>query len=185
MKGIYKDYFPIVWKRSTFPTAGDYVLTATYKNQLVFVKPEVDNDTLTFPETWININLGQQTELIEDSDSATISFTNPTSGAGDKYIKVINKTPTPQTIGVGFDNGSSLPHILLVFDEIGSMYNVTAQFNPTLKAYITEDYQENSVLRGAIQTPVVWKQNLAALEETSNWKLERDPVSGQYSITTA
>jgi len=188
MKGIYKDYFPVVWKLSTFPTAGDYALTATYKNQLVFVNPQVENDKIISASTWVDINLGQQTELTENpgSDSGTKSFTTPTaSSVGNKYFKAINQVPTPQTIGVGFDNGGTPPPTVLVFNDIGYTYNVTAEFTPTLTAYISEDYQENSVLRGAIQTPIIWRQNLAALPQTSSWQFGRDPVSGQYSITAA
>ncbi|KIL54706.1 hypothetical protein M378DRAFT_1052136 [Amanita muscaria Koide BX008] len=199
MKGIYKDYFPVVWNahllesNKQLPYAGNYVLTATYKNQLVFVKPQVDNVTLTFPETWVDINVRAAMHVLILSKSLFIApAQTPTGGAGDKYIKAINQTPTPQTIGVGI-----LPHILLVFNETGyaalllqsdcSGHNVTAEFTPTLSAYIAEGYQENSVLRGAIATPAVWKRDLAALPETSNWKLERhgDPDSRQYSITAA
>ncbi|KIL58264.1 hypothetical protein M378DRAFT_333637 [Amanita muscaria Koide BX008] len=189
MQGIYKDYFPVVWRLATFMPEGSYVMTATYNNQLVFVNPKIEYGNVTSAATWINIDPGEQTELTEQSDSATKSFTQPTDGAGDNTVKATNKTQNPQTIGVGFDNGNSdiQPPTLLVFNETGSGHNVTAEFTPTLSAYVVGGYQEGSILRGAIATPAAWKRDLAALPETSNWKLERqgDPVFGKYSITAA
>ncbi|KAM6493537.1 hypothetical protein JOM56_011671 [Amanita muscaria] len=191
MQGIYNDYFPVVWssKNKQLPPTGSYAMTATYNNQLMFVNPQIEYGNVTSAATWINIDPGEQTELTEQSDSATKSFTQPTDGAGDNCIKATNKTQNPQTIGVGFDNGNSdvSPPTVLVFNETGSGNNVTAEFTPTLSAYIVGGYQEGSILRGAIATPAVWKQDLAALPETSNWKLERqgDPAFGKYSITAA
>ncbi|KIL59797.1 hypothetical protein M378DRAFT_131169 [Amanita muscaria Koide BX008] len=181
MKGIYKDYFPVVWKyvySSPLPMA----ISNVALSRLMFVNPEIENDKVISAATWVDINLGQQTELTENpgSDSGTKSFT-----VRNKYFKAINQVPTPQTIGVGFDNGGTPPPTVLVFNDIGYTYNVTAEFTPTLTAYISEDYQENTVLRGAIQTPYIWRQNLAALPQTSSWQFARDPVSGQYSITAA
>lgn len=60
--------------------------------------------------------------------------------------------------------------------------HVTARFTPILRAYITSDYQETAIIRGAIDTPVVWSQDLAALAESTTWTLSRDPSNGHYTI---
>jgi hypothetical protein len=63
------------------------------------------------------------------------------------------------------------------------MSNATAQFTPVLQAYITSDYQETQILRGAIQSPLVWSQDLALLPaETTNYVLSRD-AAGVYHMT--
>ncbi|KIL59786.1 hypothetical protein M378DRAFT_967005 [Amanita muscaria Koide BX008] len=176
MQGIYKDYFPVVWRLATFMPEGSYVMTATYNNQLVFVNPKIEYGNVTSAATWINIDPGEQTELTEQSDSATKSFTTEQETTLSKpltKLKILRLLVLPPT--------------LLVFNETGSGHNVTAEFTPTLSAYVVGGYQEGSILRGAIATPAAWKRDLAALPETSNWKLERqgDPVFGKYSITAA
>lgn len=62
-------------------------------------------------------------------------------------------------------------------------YNVTAQFTPVLKAYIVTNYQQNQILRGAVQTPVIWQKDLATLDTNSSFTLSYNPASGTYSIT--
>ncbi|KAG1726925.1 hypothetical protein EDB19DRAFT_1833269 [Suillus lakei] len=37
--------------------------------------------------------------------------------------------------------------------------HVMVQFTPVLQAYINSDYQQTAIIQGAINTPVVWKQN--------------------------
>jgi hypothetical protein len=61
--------------------------------------------------------------------------------------------------------------------------NVTARFTPILRAYITSDYQETAIIRGAIDTPAIWMQDLAALSQSTTWTLARDPATGRYTMT--
>ncbi|KAG2030952.1 hypothetical protein BDR03DRAFT_1033421 [Suillus americanus] len=63
--------------------------------------------------------------------------------------------------------------------------NVTAQFTPRLCAYVTSDYQETKILRGKIQTPMLWEMDLAKLSETTTWNLTWDANTGHYTITKA
>ena len=59
---------------------------------------------------------------------------------------------------------------------------VVCKYHPTLRAYITSDYQENEVISGEIQTASIWERDLAQLEETTNWILSYDGGSGMYSL---
>jgi hypothetical protein len=63
--------------------------------------------------------------------------------------------------------------------------HVTAKFTPVLRAYITSDYQETAIIRGAIDTPAIWSQDLAALSDSTTWNLTRDPATGHYTIEEA
>lgn len=185
MTGIYVDYYPTAWRVSTFGPSGPYAMAATYENQLSFVKPQVVDNVIVNASTWIDINLGQQTTLTEEP-SGPFVFSPPvtSSSVASQDIRAVNGTDVAQSLSIAFDTGKTYPPpSLLYFPGIGAGYNVTAEFTPTLRAYIVEDYQENEILRGAIQSAVIWKQDLAAISETTSWTLAYNPNTGTYSIT--
>lgn len=90
-----------------------------------------------------------------------------------------------------FFNGVGYGNLVLSFNFSSLLYisydhsrtsSVIADFTPTLAAYIAADYQENEIIRGEVSSPVIWKQNLAGLSETSNWVLLYDPTTGVFNI---
>ncbi|KIK40136.1 hypothetical protein CY34DRAFT_284714 [Suillus luteus UH-Slu-Lm8-n1] len=97
-----------------------------------------------------------------------------------------NNTGTVQDFAIGFMNGRDLmPTPALYFTDVGDGSHVTAEFTPILRAYITSDYQETAILRGAIDTPAIWEQDLAALSDSTTWNLTRGPSTGRYTIEKA
>jgi hypothetical protein len=100
-------------------------------------------------------------------------------------------------------SGGLLPTPVLYFNEVGSVIfplylsqathratrrdgsNITAQFTPKLRAYVTSDYKETEILKGEIHSPLLWEKNLAELAETTTWNLTRDPATGRYTIAEA
>ena len=58
---------------------------------------------------------------------------------------------------------------------------LAAQFTPTLRGYITSAYQQNQVIRAAIETKCMFKQDLNLLNSNSTWTVSRDG-SGAYHI---
>ncbi|KAG8841575.1 hypothetical protein FRB91_004887 [Serendipita sp. 411] len=94
------------------------------------------------------------------------------------------------------------PSQVLYFDNIGYVFisrfatvltvwlhrqgsNVTTQFTPVLSAYVTSQYQQTEILRGAIQTAEIWKEDLSPLKETTTLIFARNKVTGQYTLTIA
>jgi hypothetical protein len=96
-----------------------------------------------------------------------------------------------------------VPTPALYFDEVGYVIfplfflqsahstkcrdgsQVTAQLTPILRVYLTSDYQESTILRGAIETPAIWSQDLTGLAQHTAWNLKRDPSSGRYTLVHA
>jgi hypothetical protein len=72
---------------------------------------------------------------------------------------------------------------ILLPDFHSATYEVMGQFTPVLKAYVVSNYQQSEILRGAIQTPVIWTQDLSTLSESSSFSFTYDPPSGKYAIT--
>lgn len=56
-------------------------------------------------------------------------------------------------------------------------------FAPVLKAYITSE-SESAIIPGDIQSPVIWTQDLAQIDEDTAWDLTRD-ASNVYKLSPA
>jgi hypothetical protein len=60
---------------------------------------------------------------------------------------------------------------------------VVVPFTPVLNAYVVSNYQQGEILRGVIQTPVIWRQDLATLQKSSSFHLTYDAFFKTYAIT--
>ncbi|KAG1813779.1 hypothetical protein EV424DRAFT_1415543 [Suillus variegatus] len=199
--GLYEDVFPIVWKVSKFGKSGPYRATATYTAQLAFSRAQVESGKVISAATSVNINNGEKTTLTEAND--VYHFSPPQAGTSG-ILQAQNHTGSIQEIAVGFVNrGDFMPTPVLYFSDVGyvtfpifllqSVHNtkfrdgsrVTAKFTPVLRAYITSDYEETSILRGQVDTPAIWSQDLTGLAQNTTWNLSRDANTGRYTITHA
>jgi hypothetical protein len=159
-------------------------MVSTYKNQLTFIKPQVSGDIIVGASTWVDINTGQQTTLTDST--GVFSFSTPVAEPPPPTtaFQAINKTEAPQALGVGFDTGKQFPPATaLFFNPVPVNYNLTAEFTPTLTAYVVTNYQKNQILRGAIQSPPIWSQNLAGLDATTSWTFAKDSTTGDFTLT--
>ncbi|KAG2072240.1 hypothetical protein BDR04DRAFT_1096814 [Suillus decipiens] len=147
---------------STFGETGPYRAHATYTSQLAFSKPQVVDGNIIDAETSVKINDSEKTSLTEAND--VYHFSSPQAGTPG-VLQAVNNTGAVQDIAVGLDGS-----------------HVTARFTPVLRAYITSDYQETAIIRGAIDTPAIWSQNLAGLAESTTWTLKRDLATGHYTL---
>ncbi|KAG2140619.1 hypothetical protein DEU56DRAFT_286675 [Suillus clintonianus] len=180
MDGIYRDYFPVVWRVTTFGAQGQFMVSAKYTNQLVFTKPQVQNLQIVGSAATVKIDYGQQTTLTQAGGG--YCFGAPEAGADD-YIKALNNTGKNEAMAIGFANDDYMSTPTLYFGDIGNNSNITAQFTPKLRAYITTYYQEGEILRAEIQAPVIWERDLADLDESTTWNLTMDANTGNYAIT--
>ncbi|KAG2153758.1 uncharacterized protein EDB93DRAFT_1102562 [Suillus bovinus] len=183
LEGLYDDVFPIVWKVSKFGKTGPYRAQLTYTNQLAFSRAQDENGKVISAETSVTINTDQKTTLTEANE--VYQFSPPQAGTSG-ILQAVNNTGTVQDIALGFLNkGELIPTPTLFFSDVGDSSRVTAKFTPVLHAYIASDYDENSILRGQIDTPAIWSQDLTALVQNTTWNLTRDPNSGRYTINHA
>lgn len=182
MKGIYKEFCPIVWKSCAFGKEGPYSLRATYLHQLAFFKAQVDEGTITDAATCVKINKGQLTKLTQD-DEEVFHFSEPEDGEKG-FLQAKNETGLIQDIGIGFMcPGDLMPTPLLYFNGVGDGSCAVAKFIPKIRAYITSDYEQTAILQHAIDGHCIWEQDLSCLDsEDTTWKLTYDEYYG-YRIT--
>ncbi|KAG1812562.1 uncharacterized protein BJ212DRAFT_457403 [Suillus subaureus] len=200
MEGLYEDFFPVVWKVSTFGKTGGrsyscvsesltyirplfpgpYEAHATYTSQLAFSKPQVVDGNIIDAETSVKINVSEKTTLTVAND--VYHFSPPQAGVAG-VLQAVNSTGDVQDIAVGFMSPKELmPKPALYFNGVGDGSHVTARFTPVLRVYVTSDYQQTAIIRGAIDTPAIWSQDLAELAESTTWTLNRDAATGHYTI---
>ncbi|KAG2151227.1 uncharacterized protein EDB93DRAFT_1249423 [Suillus bovinus] len=183
VEGLYEDVFPIVWKVTKFGKEGPYRATATYTSQLAFSRAQVEGGKVISAATSVNINNGEKTILTEAND--VYHFSPPQAG-NPGILQALNHTGSIQEMAVGFVNrGDIMPTPVLYFKDVGDSSRVTAKYTPVLRAYITSDYEETAILRGQVDTPAIWSQDLTALAQNTTWNLARDPNTGRYTITHA
>ncbi|KIJ38564.1 hypothetical protein M422DRAFT_258676 [Sphaerobolus stellatus SS14] len=179
MKGIYVDYFPTVFRVIPFPAGDHNSGEISYQNQLVFTSPQIESGVVVRAATYEPIGLGERTVLtLKDG---YLDFTPPEAGT-EGVIQALNQTEQRTDIGVGFLKDPRRPSTSLVWREVAHNANVTAEFTPKLRAYVTTDYQENEVLRGAIQTGAIWEENLAKLPSVTSWLFKQDTATGEYKL---
>ncbi|KAG8854917.1 hypothetical protein FRB91_002977 [Serendipita sp. 411] len=181
IEGLYRDTYPVCWRVGTFAAEKPGAMIVTYKNQLAYTRPQVLNGNIVSCSTWQNINVGQKTTLNKNSNGV-YSFDGVSAGQ-DGYLIAANNCGDIQEMSIGFETTPGMPPSqVLYFDNIGQGSNVTTQFTPLLSAYVTSQYQQTEILRGEIQTPNIWTQDLAKLKETTTLIFSRNKATGQYSL---
>ncbi|KAG8736741.1 hypothetical protein FRC10_008983 [Ceratobasidium sp. 414] len=89
------------------------------------------------------------------------------------------------SLALGFVSGQEANerfHAVHFWDNVGSGSNVTVEFTPILKAYVTEDYEESEYLRGEVETGAIWARNLDELDDVTGWNFREDPETGIFTI---
>ncbi|KAG1815185.1 uncharacterized protein BJ212DRAFT_1300349 [Suillus subaureus] len=198
MECIYHKLFPVIWRTTSLGEKGRYSMRVTYTNQLAFCRVQVNVGNIVDTETHVQIDDGKKTTLTQTDDS--FKFSVPKHGLPG-YLEAINETGFIQHIAIGTMNpGDSKPKPVLYFKDVehviffsfssmeltmqdrdGSL--VKAKFALILRAYISSDHKEASVLEGAICTDSIWEQDLAQLPESTTLTLSRKPATGHYTIT--
>jgi len=175
----YKSLLPIIWKVAHFKASGHYAFTVTYKSDFGFTSTHVSSDSVVVPSVYTHIDRGQKTILTESGFSTPTSIQPPT-----KLMEAENGTHEIHDFGFGFFERPDLPpNQILLFNHVGPSLRLLIDFTPILSGYITTGYKEGEILRGQIASPVIFKENLASLEEETHWRLEYDQATGSFKIT--
>ena len=75
-----------------------------------------------------------------------------------------------------------MPKTALVWRGVGHAQKLNAEFTPILRGYIGTDYQENSLIKGQVETDRLFEQDLAALDDNTTWNITYEPSTGVFSI---
>ncbi|KAG8701180.1 hypothetical protein FRC09_005517 [Ceratobasidium sp. 395] len=204
---LFKDQFPVVWKVITFRARGHGKATVKYAARLAFGYAQTDADNLVDSGAWTEVRSGEMTSI--QGDAGEKRFGGITKREGTKLLVCKNNSSGRADLSIGFVKGDGIDQRFeptLVWTGVGAKSNITAQFTPVLRAYVTRDYQgmayqsqpptrttsnqtptpiASQLLRGEIETDTIWSQNINELDDVTGWNFEEDDANGGFSITPA
>ncbi|CAE6435725.1 unnamed protein product [Rhizoctonia solani] len=183
---LFKSQFPVVWKVITFP-AGEYgKASVRYVLRPAFGYGQVDQDYLFHPTGWAQAQNG---DLVSISGSpGQLKFDENIKGDDPKHIACKNDTDNQIDLSVGIIKGSGANEKYeptVVWTGVGAGANVTTQFRSKLSVYVTRDYKPNQMLRGEVETDVIWSHNLDEIDDVTSWIFVQDDDTGAFSIVSA
>jgi len=181
--GLYQDKFPVIWKSFHFSQFGLFTANVTYANNLAVSKPQVDHGaTIVHSAAFQRLHYGQQTTLTKDN--GIYGFTPPEALTAVDSLKVSNGTQSKEDISLGFlSEGSIVPTPVYYWDALEAGASIQTQFSPVLRAYVTNEYQEGQIIRGQINSPVIFEKDLSQLGNNTTLVLLFNPVTGEFSIS--
>ncbi|KAG2154328.1 uncharacterized protein EDB93DRAFT_1269715 [Suillus bovinus] len=180
---LYKKYYPSAFAVRRFAADGAYHCEIVYRSQLAFTKVVVSNDVIQSASTEVSIDVGQSTILTQKGEVYQFSDPKTDPLVPKKNIQCTNSAPYKQDIGVGFiEQDGAMPKTALVWRGVGHAQKLNAEFTPILRGYIGTDYQENSLIKGQVETDRLFEQDLAALDDNTTWNITYEPSTGVFSI---
>ncbi|KAF8600681.1 hypothetical protein BDV93DRAFT_525265 [Ceratobasidium sp. AG-I] len=183
---LFRDQFPVVWKVITFRAKGHGKASINYVARLAFGYAQTDADNLVDASAWTEVKSGDITRI--SGGPGAKRFGENTKGDGSKLLVCKNNTQGRANLSIGFVKGEGIDQRYeptLIWTGVGAGSNISAQFTPTLTAYITRDYKTSQMLRGEVETDAIWTQNLNELDDVTGWNLIEDEESGQFTIVPA
>jgi hypothetical protein len=178
--GLFRDKFPVVLKTFAFPAADASIASITYRNQLGFLQAQVASDTTI---------VGSASQVLEPSETTTLvevdggfSWTNPVPGSVG-YYGAVNGTSQNVDVALGFAQNPGQPLTpALYWNALSPAASTQAQFSPVLRAYITDQYRDQQLIRGEIPSSLLFEQDLSTLDDRTNWVLSYDANTGAFAI---
>ncbi|KAG2034038.1 hypothetical protein BDR03DRAFT_966049 [Suillus americanus] len=182
---LYKKYYPSAFAVRKFGAEGTFRADVMYRSQLAFSKVVISHDVIQSASTEVPINVGQSTNLTQQDGVYHFSDPITDSTVPKKNIQCTNNAPFKEDIGVGFiEKKGDAPKTTLVWRGVGHGQKLNAEFTPVLRGYIGTNYQENSLIKGQVETDRLFEENLAALDDHTTWVITYDPPTGVLSINS-
>ncbi|KAF8593191.1 hypothetical protein BDV93DRAFT_529974, partial [Ceratobasidium sp. AG-I] len=134
---LFRDQFPVVWKVITFRARGHAKATIQYNARLAFGYAQTDQDNLVDSAAWVEVRSGDISSLTGEGGKR---FGKNSQGSGTKLLVCKNNTQGRANLSIGFVKGDGIDQRYeptLVWTGVGAGSNISAQFTPTLHAYVT------------------------------------------------
>ncbi|KAF8162601.1 hypothetical protein B0H34DRAFT_691983 [Crassisporium funariophilum] len=176
----YEDVFPSCWKVITLKRGGPTAAIVEYTANTAFAVPQIDDGNLVTANSSALCDTGQKCTIVDDGvvtpavpgDAGHLICTNETVAATDVVVGLSDAT-----------GGDVEP--ALVWRNVAAKSRLMVQFTPFLEIYATDDYQETQVLKGAVESPLLWKKNLQTLDKQTTMSVSVDVITGQILIKDA
>ncbi|KAH9475591.1 hypothetical protein JR316_0012708 [Psilocybe cubensis] len=179
---LYVDLFPVCWKVLSLSAGGLSTASVEYTAASGFFVPQVESGNRVFASNSQPCETGQRCTLRINDNGNGNSITAPVPGVGGS-MQCLNTTGRPASIGMGFFNttGTKMEPALL-WDNVANNSILSIQLTPRLKIYAVRDYKATELIRGDIESPLLFERNLIALPASTTWKVFIDEGTGEIKI---
>ncbi|PPQ74826.1 hypothetical protein CVT25_013635 [Psilocybe cyanescens] len=101
-------------------------------------------------------------------------------------MQALNGTKNTANIGIGFFNETGTKiEPALVWNNIAENGTLSVQLTPTLQIYAVSDFKTTQLIKGDIQSPLLFEKNLIDLPSFTEWTVSIDKGTGKVKITEA
>ncbi|KAF8162585.1 hypothetical protein B0H34DRAFT_856275 [Crassisporium funariophilum] len=176
----YQDVFPTCWKVITLKKGGPTGASVEYTANTAFASPQVADGNLVTATSSALCGTGQKCSVVDDG------VVTPAVGGEAGYLMCKNETAGATDIAVGFSDATGGDvETVLVWTKVAVGSTIRAQFTPVMEIYATNDYQETQMLKGAVESPLLWKKNLQTLNKETTMSISVDGLTGKIDIKAA
>ncbi|KAH9475691.1 hypothetical protein JR316_0011250 [Psilocybe cubensis] len=182
---LFSDIFPVCWKVMKFRAGSIDNGLAMYTADTGFLIPQVDSGNIVFSSSARRCQSGQVCELVtEDGDNflkAPVKAEN-----ADNIVQCKVKTDFPATLGFGiFDKSGTRMEPIFTWTDIPKGDTLSLALTPKLKIYAVTDIKVNQVLKGEVQSPKLFEENLIELPPLSKWEVYIEENTNAVRIRSA
>ncbi|KAG8786908.1 hypothetical protein FRC12_016120 [Ceratobasidium sp. 428] len=181
---LYRDLFPVVWKRLNFP-AEDRIIKhrVRYFQRLAFGYEQTEEDNRVASSEWVDIKRGDATSITGSEDEK--KFGPITHNPDTNAVACENKSDTLVDLNLGLVRGKGVderfePTLLWKYLQRGT--SAIAEFKPILQVYVDKDNKDYQVLREKLELDPILTQDLNELDDVTSWTLVEDSETGGYRL---
>ncbi|PPQ72761.1 hypothetical protein CVT25_015935 [Psilocybe cyanescens] len=182
---LYVDLFPVVWKVISFSATGIGSANVEYTADTGFLVPQFVAGNRVSASNAQPCQTGQKCTL-KTNENENGNYLTPAAPGTPKVMQCLNATARPASIGIGFFNEAGTKiEPALVWNNIAVNSTLSVELTPKLKIYAASDYKVTELIRGDIESPLLFDKNLIALPSFTEWTVSIDPGTGQVKIDAA
>ncbi|KAH9475592.1 hypothetical protein JR316_0012709 [Psilocybe cubensis] len=183
---LYVDLFPVCWKVISFGATGLGSASVQYTADTGFFVPQNRSGNRVSASNAQRCQSGEKCALRTNANKNGSYITKAVPSKAPKALQCVNETERPASIGIGFMNEAGTKmEPALVWNNIAKDSTLSTELTPKLKIYAVSDYKETQLIRGDIESPLLFEKNLISLPNSTEWKVSIDEGTGKVVIEEA
>ncbi|PPQ93932.1 hypothetical protein CVT25_010785 [Psilocybe cyanescens] len=180
---LYVDLFPVVWKVLSFSATGISSADVEYTADTGFFVPQAKSGNRVAASNAQRCQTGEKVTLKNNLNGNGQYFTPAVAGTPG-VMQALNGTERPADMGIGFFNDAGTKmEPALVWNNVAKNSTLSVQLTPKLKIYAVSDYKVTELIKGDIQSPLLFEKNLISLSSFTELTVSIHPVTGEVKIT--
>jgi len=122
---------------------------------------------------------------VQPDGEDSMKITRTGAGAGARHVRVRNAAKQgPLSLGFGFDRNGDYAEYIMVQADVPLNQASTFEFKPSLKFYLTSQYQEGHMIRADIGSDKLYELKLADIQDGKVYNLTlKEQQDSSYTLS--